>query len=50
MAIHKEGGCLSLKIIHGAALGILKAIRSSTLKVNDGPFSLTKHCAALLFT
>ena len=45
MAIRKEGGCISLKIILGAAIGILKATRPSALKVNGGPLSLTKHWA-----
>ena len=40
-----ERGCVSLKIIPGAALGILKATRPSALKVNGGPLSLTKHWA-----
>ena len=45
MAIRKEGGCVSLKIILGAAIGILKATHPSALKVNGGPLSLTKHWA-----
>ena len=45
MAIRKEGGCVSLKIILGAALGIRKATCSSALKVNGGSLSLTKHWA-----
>ena len=45
MAIRKEGGCVSLKIILGAAIGILKATRPSALKVNGGPLALTKHWA-----